>query len=71
MAEPALQAQHLTALRVEHADLDYAITTIESLSYYDREAVSRMKKRKLKLKEQIDRITIGGTEGLDEQAMVA
>ncbi len=46
----------LEALKAEHRDLDYAIATLSEQSHYDQVQVQRLKKRKLKLREQIDQL---------------
>lgn len=46
----------LQQLRIEHSDLDAAIAAFESLHHRDQIKISRLKKRKLKLKDQIARI---------------
>lgn len=49
--------QHrLAILRVEHRDLDLAITTMEAAPYVDPLALRRLKRRRLQLKDQIARI---------------
>ena len=50
----------LAALKAEHRDLDYAIATIGEQSHFDQVQVQRLKKRKLKLKDLIDRLEEGG-----------
>lgn len=49
----------LATLKAEHRDLDYAIATIGEQSHYDQVQVQRLKKRKLKLKDLIDRLEAG------------
>lgn len=49
----------LAALKAEHRDLDYAIATIGEQSHFDQVQVQRLKKRKLKLKDIIDRLEDG------------
>ena len=46
----------LTTLREEHGGLDVAIASMTSLSLCDQLQLTRMKKRKLQLKDQIARI---------------
>ena len=46
----------LVDLRVEHQDLDYAITRLAEDPGVDELQIRRMKKRKLFLKDQIARI---------------
>jgi hypothetical protein len=45
--------RRLTALRLEHRDLDQAITALEVGSSHDDLQLRRMKRRKLLLKDQI------------------
>lgn len=44
---------HLTALRMEHRDLDAAIAKLVELPIYDELQMKRFKRRKLLLKDQI------------------
>jgi hypothetical protein len=46
----------LAHLKEEHRDLDAAIVALESAAIQDRLQVQRLKKRKLSLKDQINRI---------------
>lgn len=46
----------LAALRLEHRDLDDAIVSLESASYVDQLQLRRLKKRKLHLKDLIQRL---------------
>lgn len=46
----------LKDLRVEHRDLDLAIETLREQAYVDQIQLSRLKKRKLQLKDQIARL---------------
>jgi len=46
----------LKALRVEHRDLDVAITELDSKPNADQLRVRRLKKQKLRLKDQIARL---------------
>ena len=46
----------LEQLRIEHSDLDAAISAFESLQPRDQLKISRLKKRKLRLKDQIAQI---------------
>ena len=46
----------LERLKQEHRDLDVAIEAMLSAPGYDRLQVQRLKKRKLQLKDQINRI---------------
>ena len=49
----------LAALKAEHRDLDYAIATIGEQTHYDQVQIQRLKKRKLKLRDLIDRLEDG------------
>lgn len=49
----------LATLKAEHRDLDYAIATIGEQSHFDQVQVQRLKKRKLNLKDLIDRLEAG------------
>jgi len=53
--ESALRAR-LAELRQEHGDLDMAITAIASSTHCDQIQLTRLKKRKLQLKDLIARI---------------
>jgi hypothetical protein len=53
--EQALKAK-LTQLREEHRDLDAAIAALTDASANDQLQLTRLKKRKLQLKDQITRI---------------
>ena len=46
----------LEVLRAEHRDLDYAIATLTERAPYDQVQVQRLKKRKLWLRDQIERL---------------
>ena len=46
----------LEQLRVEHRDLDAAISAFENASNADQLQISRLKRRKLKLRDQIAQI---------------
>jgi len=48
--------QQLAALRLEHRDLDSAISGLELAPFADQLAVRRLKRRKLQLRDQIARI---------------
>jgi hypothetical protein len=48
--------QQLEELRLEHRDLDAAINALIETGYPDQLRMSRMKKRKLQLKDTIARI---------------
>jgi hypothetical protein len=49
----------LENLKAEHRDLDYAIATLGEQAHFDQLQVQRLKKRKLKLKDFIDRLEAG------------
>ena len=51
--DPASLVRHLTELREEHRDLDVAIAKLAHDPGCDQLQLSRMKKRKLKLKDMI------------------
>jgi hypothetical protein len=51
----------LENLKAEHRDLDYAIATLGEQAHFDQLQVQRLKKRKLKLKDLIDRLEAGET----------
>ncbi|HEX5352784.1 MAG TPA: DUF465 domain-containing protein [Rhodanobacteraceae bacterium] len=51
--DPAVLIRRLTELREEHRDLDVAIAGLAGDPTCDQLELSRMKKRKLKLKEMI------------------
>lgn len=53
--EDALKRK-LAQLKEEHRDLDIAIETVIETSPHDQLLLSRLKKRKLQLKDQITRI---------------
>jgi hypothetical protein len=46
----------LQQVRIEHSDLDAAISALESMQPSDQIKVGRLKKRKLMLKDQIAQI---------------
>lgn len=46
-------ARRLEFLKVEHRDLDSAIAALVSMAVPDQLAVARLKKRKLKLRDEI------------------
>lgn len=52
MSEEELR-KRLEALRVEHRDLDAAIDALTAAGSIDQLQIARLKKRKLKLKDQI------------------
>lgn len=45
--------QRITELSLEHKDLDDAITLMKEKAFIDELQIRRMKKRKLKLKDEI------------------
>ena len=53
--DPASQdpAARLAALRMEHRDLDAAIDALRSLAASDQLQLARLKKRKLRIKDEI------------------
>lgn len=55
MTEDELRKK-LEALRVEHRDLDAAIDALTAAGTTDQLQIARLKKRKLKLKDQISHI---------------
>lgn len=48
--------KRLTALRLEHRDLDAAIEALSTAGPGDQLQIARLKKRKLRLKDQISMI---------------
>jgi len=46
----------LTQLRIEHRDMDDVIERVEDAPIIDRLQVQRLKKRKLRLKDEISRL---------------
>lgn len=48
--------QQLNVMRVEHRDLDDAIRRLEEGPFVDQLQLRRLKKRKLQLKDYIDRL---------------
>ena len=48
--------QRIEELRLEHRDLDVAISNLEEQSYIDQLQVRRMKKRKLFLRDMITKL---------------
>jgi hypothetical protein len=55
--EEILQARYdLVELRLEHRDLDHAIEQMMQNPYVDQLRLRRLKKRKLKLKDNIRRL---------------
>ena len=55
--EPARIAHRLAELRSEHRDLDSVISRLQADILMDELAIKRLKKRKLMLKDQIQRIS--------------
>lgn len=51
--DPAVIARRLTELRIEHRDLDAAIARLAADGYRDELQLTRLKKRKLKLRDMI------------------
>jgi hypothetical protein len=49
-------AQRLEALRLEHRDLDDAIHALQANPYVDQLQMTRLKRRKLQLKDAISRL---------------
>ena len=45
--------KRLATLRIEHRDLDAAISALSTADSHDQLQIARLKKRKLKLKDQI------------------
>ena len=54
--DDAETGQRLEILRAEHRDLDYAIATVTEKDTYDQVQVQRLKKRKLWVRDQINRL---------------
>ncbi len=55
--EEIQQARYdLIELRIEHSDLDHAIDLMLQNAYIDQLRLRRLKKRKLKLKDNIERL---------------
>ena len=50
----------LETLRAEHRDLDYAIATVTERAPFDQVQVQRLKKRKLWVRDQINKLECGG-----------
>lgn len=48
--------QQLESMRLEHRDLDVAINALQENHYADQIQLTRMKKRKLMLKDAISRL---------------
>jgi hypothetical protein len=51
--DPEQLQERIVALEIEHRDLDEAITRLADLSNRDDLLLTRLKKRKLQLKDQI------------------
>lgn len=51
-----LLQQRLVTLRLEHRDLDHAIARLSEATMVDELQLTRMKKRKLRLKDAIARL---------------
>jgi len=51
--DPAAVARRLTELREEHRDLDAAIARMSADAHCDQLQLTRLKKRKLRLKDMI------------------
>ena len=56
--------ERLETLRAEHRDLDYAIATVTERATYDQVQVQRLKKRKLWVRDQINRLECSGQPDL-------
>ena len=56
MGEQDILRRRLAELETEHRDLDDAIARIAETPVYDQLQVQRLKKRKLRLKDEIARI---------------
>ena len=55
-ANDEAQAIRLASLEEEHRDLDAAIRAMELTAPYERLSIARLKKKKLQLKDQIQKI---------------
>jgi hypothetical protein len=55
----AQRMERLETLRAEHRDLDYAIATVTERAPFDQVQVQRLKKRKLWVRDQINRLECG------------
>jgi hypothetical protein len=55
-AEQSRMRQRLVELRTEHRDLDAAIVRLQADIQSDELSVKRLKKRKLQLKDSIERL---------------
>ena len=56
MNDDETNAQQLAALRAEHRQLDEQITALIAEGAADQMEVARLKKRKLRLKDEIERM---------------
>ena len=56
MNDDETNAQQLAALRAEHRQLDEQITVLIAEGAADQMEVARLKKRKLRLKDEIERM---------------
>lgn len=56
LEDPAEIAQRLARLRLEHRDLDLAISGLQADIANDELAIKRLKRRKLQLKDAIARL---------------
>ena len=56
MNDPQTLRERLAALRLEHRDLDDVIGRLTETDNHDRIQLQRLKKRKLRLKDQISAI---------------
>jgi hypothetical protein len=56
LTDPAVIARRLVELRAEHRDLNLLIDRLNTDPGVDQLALARMKKRKLRLKDQISRL---------------
>ena len=56
LEDPAEIAQRLARLRLEHRDLDLAISGLQADIANDELAIKRLKRRKLQLKDAITRL---------------
>ena len=54
--DPADITHHLARLRLEHRDLDTAITGLQASIASDELAIKRLKRRKLQLRDAIARL---------------
>ena len=56
MSDPEMLEEQLVALRKEHRDIDELISRLSSERPYNQIHISRLKKRKLQIKDQIKRM---------------